>query len=171
MGEMGCRRYLDFTVFRLFADADIDIATRGTIRIDCSDKFNSLVCSGRNDTSELIILQTFGAPNAAPTGLIGRLMSTRLVFPQPVEPIRAQVGVAHRVLDIPMSEVVLQRPGIDAVIGQLEAAGMAKHVGMDREWHLGGLPKALDEPVETDGTDGPAALGNEHVGVCGVIAA
>ena len=26
---------------------------------------------------------------------------------------------------------------------------MAKHVGMDREWHLGGLPDALDEAVVT----------------------
>src|SRR5262249_16285796 len=48
---------------------------------------------------------------------------------------------------------------------------MAKHVRMDREWHLGGLPKALHEPVETDGTDWPAPLGNEYVGLCRVIAA
>src|SRR5262249_10292901 len=48
---------------------------------------------------------------------------------------------------------------------------MAKHVRVDREWHLGGFPEALDEPVETDGTDWPAALGNEHVGVSRVIAA
>ena len=39
------------------------------------------------------------------------------------------------------------------------------------EWHLGGLPEALDKPVETDGADWPAALGNEYVGVCQVIAA
>jgi hypothetical protein len=44
-------------------DADIDIATGGTIRIKCSDKFNSLVCPGRSDTSELIFLHTFGAEN------------------------------------------------------------------------------------------------------------
>src|SRR5262249_28821975 len=31
--------------------------------------------------------------------------------------------------------------------------------------------EALNEPVETDGTDRPAALGNEYVGVCRVIAA
>ena len=58
-----------------------------------------------------------------------------------------------------------------AIVGELEPAGMAEHVGMDREWHLGGLPEALNEPVETDGTDWPAALGNEDVGVCRVIAA
>ena len=27
---------------------------------------------------------------------------------------------------------------------------MAKHVRVDREWHLGGLGEALNEPVETD---------------------
>jgi hypothetical protein len=40
----------------------------------------------------------------------------------------------------PMSEVMLQRPGIDAVIGQLEAAGMAQHVGC--AWN-GSLATAL----------------------------
>jgi hypothetical protein len=36
-----------------------------------------------------------------------------------------------------------------AIVGKLEPAGMAKHVWVDREWHLGGLPEALDELVET----------------------
>jgi hypothetical protein len=30
---------------------------------------------------------------------------------------------------------------------------------VDREWHPGGLADALDESVETDGADWPAALG------------
>jgi len=68
-------------------------------------------------------------------------------------------------------EVVLQGPRVVAVVGQLEPTGMAQHVRVDREWHLGGLPEALDESMETDGTDGPAALGNEYVGVSRVIAA
>jgi hypothetical protein len=38
------------------------------------------------------------------------------------------------------------------------------------EWHLGGLADALDEAVETDGADRPAALGNEYVGVLRVLA-
>jgi hypothetical protein len=58
-----------------------------------------------------------------------------------------------------------------AIIGELKTTGMAQHVRMDREWHLGGLADALDEAVETDGADWSAALGNEHVGVFGVIAA
>ena len=66
---------------------------------------------------------------------------------------------------------MLQGPRVVAIIGQLEPTRMAKHVGVDGEWHLGGLPEALNEPVETDGTDWPAALGNEYVGIFGVIAA
>jgi len=46
-----------------------------------------------------------------------------------------------------------------AIVGEFEPTGMAKHVRVDGEWHLGGLAEALDEPVETDGADGPAALG------------
>jgi hypothetical protein len=46
-----------------------------------------------------------------------------------------------------------------AIIGELEATGMAQHVWMDRKWHLGGVADALDEAVEADGADWPAALG------------
>jgi len=66
---------------------------------------------------------------------------------------------------------MLHGPSVVAIVGELEPTGMAKHVRMDREWHLGGLPEALDEPMETDGANRPAALGNEYVGVSRVIAA
>jgi hypothetical protein len=58
-----------------------------------------------------------------------------------------------------------------AIICELEPTGVAKHVRVDQEWHLGGLPEALDEPMESNGADWPAALGNEYVGVSRVIAA
>src|SRR5215471_4518863 len=68
-------------------------------------------------------------------------------------------------------EVVLQRPRVVAIIGELKTTGMAQHVGVDRERHLGSLADALDDTVETDGADWSAALGNEYVGVFGVVAA
>jgi hypothetical protein len=73
-------------------------------------------------------------------------------------------------LDVLVPEVVLQGARVVAVVGELEPTGMAKHVRVDREWHLGGLADALDEPVETDRADWSAALGNEYVGVCRVTA-
>src|SRR5262249_39309543 len=96
---------------------------------------------------------------------------TTLIPPKVLEPVGRQFGVPDRVLDVPVPEVVLQRPRVVAIVGELVPTGMAKHVWVDGEWHLGGLPEALDEPVETDGTDWPAALGNKYVSLSRVIAA
>src|SRR5262252_3971439 len=93
------------------------------------------------------------------------------VPPKVLEPVWRHVGVSDRVLNVLVPEVVLQGPRVVAIVGQLKPAGMAKHVWVDREWHLGGLPDTLDEAMEADGADRPAALGNEYVGVCRVIAA
>ena len=87
------------------------------------------------------------------------------------EPVGRHFGVPDGVLDVLVAEVVLQGPRVVTIIGPLEPAGVAKHVRVDREWHLGGLPDALNEAVETDGTDWSAALGNEHVSLSRVIAA
>src|SRR5262249_26042567 len=93
------------------------------------------------------------------------------VPPKILEPVGRHFGVPDCVLSVLVPEIVLQSSRVVAIVGELEPTGMAKHVRVDREWHLGGLPEALNEPVETDGTDWPAALGNEYVGVCRVIAA
>src|SRR5215813_6903376 len=93
------------------------------------------------------------------------------VPPKILESVGRHVGVPDGVLNVLVPKVVLQGPRVVAIIGELEPTGMAKHVRVDREWHLGGLPEALDKSVEADGTDWPAAFGNEHVGVCRVIAA
>src|SRR5215813_5470578 len=93
------------------------------------------------------------------------------VPPKVFEPVGRHFGIPDRVLNVLVPKVVLQGPRVVAIVGELEPAGVAKHVRVDRKWHLGGFPEALDEPVETDGTDWPAALGNEYVGVCRVIAA
>ena len=49
--------------------------------------------------------------------------------------------------------------------------GRVRALWVDRERHLGGLADALDEAVEADRTDWPAALGNEDVGIFEVVAA
>jgi hypothetical protein len=43
-----------------------------------------------------------------------------------------------------------------AVIGQLEAAGMAKHVRVDWEWHVGGLPRRI--PLDERAASTAAAI-------------
>jgi hypothetical protein len=91
--------------------------------------------------------------------------------PKVLEPVGRQFGVPDRVLDVLVSKVVLQGSRIVTIIGELEPTGVAKHVWVDREWHLGGLPDTLDEAMEADGADRPTAFGNEHVSLFRVIAA
>src|SRR5262245_41162825 len=93
------------------------------------------------------------------------------VPPKVLEPVGRHFGVPDRVLDVLVAKVVLQGPRVVAIICELEPTGVAKHVRVDGEWHLSGLPEVLDEPVETDGADRPTAFGNEYVGVSRVIAA
>src|SRR5499427_396249 len=113
------------------------------------------------------------AGEARPFGmrLLAARRRIRLIPPKVLEPVGRHVGVSDRVLNVLVSEIVLQGPRVVAIVGELEPAGMAKHVRVDREWHFGRLAEALNEPVETDGTDWPAALGNEYVGVFGILTA
>mgnify|MGYP003382024122 CR=1 FL=1 len=56
----------------------------------------------------------------------GRLRT--LVPPEPLEPVRRKLRVPHRVVDVLVSKVMLQRPGVVAIVGQLEPAGVPEHV-------------------------------------------
>ena len=54
-----------------------------------------------------------------------------------------------------MTEIMLERASIVAIVRKLVSAGVPEHVWVDAEWHLGGLTEALDEPVEAYGLIGP----------------
>src|SRR5262245_37543445 len=99
------------------------------------------------------------------------LACRRQLAPKILEPVGRHFGVAHRVLDVLVPDVMLQGPRVMAIVSELEPTGMAKHVWMDREWHLGSLAHALDEAVEANRANWSAALGNEDVSVPGVVAA
>ena len=77
------------------------------------------------------------------------------VPPKVLEAVGRHFGVSDGVLDVLVPEVVLQGARVVAIVSELEPAGMAEHVRVDREWHLGSLTEALDKPVETDGADPP----------------
>jgi hypothetical protein len=53
--------------------------------------------------------------------------------PEVLEPIRIQLGVAHRVLDVAVAQISLQRPRIVALVGQDEVAGVPEHMRMNLE--------------------------------------
>src|SRR5262249_32832943 len=137
----------------------------------------------RNKLSEEVIcaLLPEGAHSAHDASTSGRLISRtwRVVFferedlpclsmdhapsssvpPKMFEPVGRHFGVPDRVLNVLVPEVVLKGARVVAIIGELEPASVAKHVRVDREWHVSGFPESLDEAMESDGADRPTALG------------
>jgi hypothetical protein len=68
------------------------------------------------------------------------------------------------VLDVLVPEVVLDRSGVLAVVGQLEAGGMPQHVGMDGEIEAGHLPGTGHDLPERGVRQGALPFGDEDVG-------
>ena len=56
-----------------------------------------------------------------------------LVIPEAIETIRSQFRVTHCVLNILMTHIVLNSPGVVSLVGQLVSATMPEHVGVNRE--------------------------------------
>lgn len=74
--------------------------------------------------------------------------STCLVLPETFEPILRQRGIARGVLDVLVTEVSLEGAGIVAVVRELVATGVAKHVGMSFDFQLRGNGRPLDQARE-----------------------
>ena len=70
------------------------------------------------------------------------------VPPEVFEPRLTQCRVARGVGDRHMTEPVLDRAGVDAVVGQLVAATMPEHVEMHRKRDAGPLADELDQPLD-----------------------
>jgi hypothetical protein len=66
--------------------------------------------------------------------------AARRLSPKVLEPIRRKLGVAHRVLNVLVTEISLQRPRVVPRIGQCLAAAVPQHVRVNREGHLGPFP-------------------------------
>src|SRR3954451_19822510 len=61
-----------------------------------------------------------------------------LTLEEALEPLRRQLGVARGVLDVLVPEPFLQGAGVLAVVGELEAAGVPRHVRVSRRRAGGG---------------------------------
>ena len=57
----------------------------------------------------------------------------KLILPEVSEPVRRQGRVADRGHDRSVAEIGLDGVSVVAVVGELEPAGVAEHVCMDRE--------------------------------------
>jgi len=87
---------------------------------------NETLASTMPDDTRLARVNYFGS----------RAVST----PEVLEPMRRQLGVAHRVLNILVPQPSLQRPCVVAGVRQGVAAAVAQHVRMDRKGHFGASP-------------------------------
>src|SRR5262249_38622565 len=85
----------------------------------------------------------------------------RSILPKPIEAVGAKLGISHRVRDVTVAEVLLQRAGVDAIVGELEAAAMAQHVRMSRERKSGQFSSPADHFEEPGPCHWAAAFGVE----------
>ena len=69
-----------------------------------------------------------------------------------------------------MPHIMLDRPGVMAVIGQLEATPMTEHVRMDRKGDAGLLPCPRHQLAHRGGGQRPLTLGDEDVGCLRIVA-
>ena len=87
------------------------------------------------------------------------LASTALALsPEILEPVGRHFRISRGVHDALVAEVVLERPGIVPIVGELVPAGVPEHVRVYREWHSGGFTEALHQPMEADGAHRATAL-------------
>src|SRR5262245_8258476 len=84
------------------------------------------------------------------------------VFPEVFEARRRQLRVAHGVLDVAVTEIRLQRAGIDALVGEVKSAGMPQHMRMRREFELGSDTQPSDQLPETCGGERCAPFRGEY---------
>ena len=91
------------------------------------------------------------------------------IRPKGGEALGAQLGIADGVLNILVPQVVLNRSGIVAVIGQLKARGVAEHGGMHREPELGGRSGACHNLAKRRVRERAFALRHKDIGCVRIL--
>ena len=61
-----------------------------------------------------------------------RFLSVLSVLPERIEPVRTQLGIPDGVLNVLMPQIVLDRPSVVPIVGELEACAVPEHVRVDR---------------------------------------
>jgi hypothetical protein len=95
----------------------------------------------------------------------------RLILPKPLKPMGTQFCISHRVRNVPVPEVLLNRSSVVSLVRELVASGVPEHVRMDREGEFRELAGARNELARRRRRHRSAALGDEQVGRFRVVAA
>src|SRR2546427_9736374 len=89
-----------------------------------------------------------------------------LIPPKILKPLRGQLGVFHRMLDVAMPQEELDRPRILLVVGQLIAATMPELMRVYREPQPGALACLGHHLAHARIGQWPFALREKHIGRC-----
>src|SRR3954454_643233 len=85
------------------------------------------------------------------------------IFPEGFEALGGELGVAHRVLNVLVPEIMLQGSRVLAVVGQLIAARVPQHVWVYRERKCCGLPRAGQHLAKAGWRHRRLSLGRKHI--------
>jgi hypothetical protein len=91
------------------------------------------------------------------------------VAPKPLEPVGRQVCIPYRMSDILVTKVMLERPRIVPLVGQLVAAGVPEHVRVHREGQIGLQSCTGDKLADVARRHWAATLGDKQVGAVGPL--
>ena len=92
------------------------------------------------------------------------------IFPERAESSGVQFGVSYRVLDVAMSQVLLNGSRIVTIVGQFETGRVTQHVRMDREREVGTTARSSDEFPNGRCGQRTASFADEEIGRATVIA-
>ena len=92
-----------------------------------SDRFGATIC--------VCATKATAHAHRAPSIPLHRLLRLS-ILPKILEPLRRELGVAHRVHDVLVAEVVLQRARVASVVRELVAGRVPQHVRMHAERKL-----------------------------------
>src|SRR5262245_24038946 len=87
------------------------------------------------------------ADGAGNCGIQADRSARELVLPEPLKPIRRQSRVTDGRVDRLVPKVVLDCPGVLAIVCQLVAAGMPQHVAVNEEAEARGLASPRDHAL------------------------
>ena len=113
-------------------------------------------------------------PTMCPEIVFGKVVSFagvgNSIQPEILKPLRTELRIAHRVRDVPVPEVLLDRSSVVSLIRQLITGRVSQHVRMDREGEFRELAGARYEFARRRRRHRSAALGHEQIGRLRIVA-
>ena len=85
----------------------------------------------------------------------------RMSTPQPLKPGRIRRRVSNSMLNVPVSQVILDEPRIRSLVGQGEAAGVPEHVRMGGQGQPGPFAIGADQDPHHLAAKGAAAIADK----------